>query len=301
MKKIFKIIFINILLMVAMISLLEIAAFAMNVYRYKYQLYCAFMAGDKPKDTFAYPPGFNKDKFDVYYRQPNIAENSTKNPILVFGCSFAYGDGLENNETIAGQLSKLTNRTVYNRAEGGMGPQMMLYQLKTGIIKNMVKDCDYVIFVNIADSNRRCVMYRCWPFLPKTGVKYKLSKNNKLILNTLPQIIIKSNLYRYIDDTYSNTIDSNKIFYAILKESYEETKNLYPGSRFIILNYSKEKIEIAPELEYLGIEIINFEDLNIKIDDIFDLKYQLSEYDWHPNKEAWEYIVPKLIKKLNIN
>ena len=53
------------------------------------------------------------------------------------------------------------------------------------------------------------------------------------------------------------------------------------------------------EFEENGIQIIYRTDI-APFDD-FDTKYALSKTDSHPNENAWEYIVPKLVEKLGIN
>ena len=92
------------------------------------------------EDPFWIPP-FNPNSYDKDYRKPSIVHNSTKKPIVLFGCSFAAGSGLKDDETLSARISQLTNRSVYNRGDEGLGPQMMLYQLQTKKIKHSLTAC----------------------------------------------------------------------------------------------------------------------------------------------------------------
>lgn len=45
--------------------------------------------------------------------------SKNKKPVVIFGCSFAYGEYLNDNQTFGYKLSKQTGRTVYNFAYSG--------------------------------------------------------------------------------------------------------------------------------------------------------------------------------------
>ena len=84
-------------------------------------IYIMYKINDKPElvidDVF-----LNKkiDYINVTPRKPDN-ENFKNPPILLFGCSFAYGEYLAQNQTFSYKLSKLLNSPVYNRAIPGFG------------------------------------------------------------------------------------------------------------------------------------------------------------------------------------
>lgn len=58
-------------------------------------------------------------------------KNGNKKSIVLFGCSYTYGDGLSEEETFSLQLYKSTKGyDVYNYGISGGGVQHMLYLLK---------------------------------------------------------------------------------------------------------------------------------------------------------------------------
>lgn len=71
-------------------------------------------------------PGFFKD-FNIKY---NWAYQDKK-PIIIFGCSFAYGAMLNEEQKIHTKLSKLLKRNIYNFGQCGAGIQFMYSLLNT--------------------------------------------------------------------------------------------------------------------------------------------------------------------------
>ena len=56
------------------------------------------------------------------------AVNNNKNAVLIYGCSFAYGDRLSFEESFGAQLAEYTGRTVFNRALVSEGLKFALFQ-----------------------------------------------------------------------------------------------------------------------------------------------------------------------------
>lgn len=60
--------------------------------------------------------------------------------LILFGCSFTFGEGLKDNETLQYELgSLLADYDIYNYAAPGYGPQHMLAILERGRLVNEVK------------------------------------------------------------------------------------------------------------------------------------------------------------------
>ena len=295
MKK-FQIIIINIMLIILIYLLLEIASVLICLHRYpngiNYFVSPYFKMGLNVKL-------FNPKTYDEYYRNPIIVNNDKK-PIVIFGCSFAFGSGY-GSDIVGEIISKLTDRSVYNRAFGGMGPQMMLYQLRSGKIKEITNDVSYIIYIFAADPEVRTLKFRNWPFLGYMGIKYKLMKDGSLKLKTPNLYMTYSNIYRMIEDSFPMFLSRKYIgdlYYQIVKESYMEVKKQFPNCKFIILNYRQDEMAHQKDIEALGIKIINKSDLTEE--NLNSLKYQLSKDDSHPNKSAWNLILPVFVKKANI-
>ena len=56
----------------------------------------------------------------ISYREPEN-ENSPLQSIYITGCSFAYGFGLEKDETLSAKLGHLIQNPVYNKAYQSWG------------------------------------------------------------------------------------------------------------------------------------------------------------------------------------
>lgn len=297
---------VNILLLILVLLSVNFICFCLNLYQYH---------GDIDKDdllNFVHNINittFTDEDYDSLYRKPTVVLNSKKPPVVVFGCSFVEGSRLKDNQTICAKISKLTNRTVYNRGDIGLGSSMMLYSLQTGRIKSIAKDCDTFIYVFIQDHLFRNLSFRCWPFLYKTGVRYELDKNGDLkpiipntSLKTVP-VIINSSLYRYFEDVYAkkHLKQGQDLTFKIIEKSYSEIQKQFPNSKFIVLDYSADNsLPYREKLEKLGVKIVSLRDLDKNPEKFFTEEYQYSKKDSHPSEKAWDEIVPKFLAFTNV-
>ncbi len=299
MKKIFKIIFFNILILLILFVLIEIISFFFVSYNYRDNLIGCFKSGDKIS-TMLIAERFDPENYDKDYIKP-IITNSKKLPVVIFGCSLAEGSALNINETFGGQISKYTNRSVYNRAEGGIGPQIMLYQLQSGKIKQLTDKCEYFIYVNIDDHINRVLKFRCFPFLYKVSVRYNLKKNGELKLETSSFWKTHSFFYKWYESKLPEFLGAdyaNELLCRIIEESYKKAKEIYPNSKFIVLEYRNDDLVFRKRLEDIGIQVISLKDLTDE--NLFQDKYYLGPYDQHPNADAWKLITPLFLKKADI-
>lgn len=306
--KFFRLISINIILLILVILSVNFICFCINLHSYKAEVIPSLVknrAFNILKIT-----SFTDEGYDSLYRKPTVIKTSKKSPIVIFGCSFVAGDKLNDNQTISAKLAKLTQRTVYNRGDIGNGSSMMLYSLQTGRIKELAKDCDTFIYVFIGDHLQRNLSYRNWPFLYKTNVRYELDKDNNLKL-FIPNksflssgFIINSSIYRLFEDNYSknpkNEEKAKTLTYNILKETNSEIQKQFPNSEFIILDYSENQLPEREKLEKLGIKIVSLNDMFSDYEKFFTEEYQITKDNSHPNEKVWNEILPKLIAFTNI-
>lgn len=303
MKKNLKIVIINVLGVIFVLCLFEFFCFLFLICKYSsefvdemhsyYNIYTGYF-----KNIY-----FDPDNYAEEFRPPSI-KNSTKGSVILFGCSYTYGDGLSDEESFSAQLSDYTNRSVYNRGYGGSGPQLMLFQLSSGNLSKEIPSADYIIYTIIDDHLNRIYKFRNWPFLTKISIKYITDKNDNLIMKQLKFPLGESSIMRLVDDYQGNTLSvKQKIEFLIhiLDESYAKAKILYPNAKFVILEYSEESLfskEDINRLKSKGFIVINLGDLTPI--ELYDEKYRNSKYDTHPNAKAWNIIVPALSKKLHL-
>ncbi len=248
--------------------------------------------------------------------------------ILLFGCSFAYGAFLKDNETFAYKLSEKSNRTVYNRALCAFGLGQMLYQATDENLYNSIKDKpEYAIYVYIPDHLTRSCHYKYGVSIDY-GDNYYLSyvlKDGKIeektpIINYLNKLTIFHDISKNILCSYKNYGTNEEENFDFVKAHFiEARKNLqktFPNLKFVIIKYpyntdnpdfyNKESNEYAnmncffskrwKELEDEGFIILDVEKLTgINVN---DKKYQIP--DKHPNEKAWDIITPKVIEALKL-
>ena len=271
--------------------------------------------------------------FDDYYvnnlrqklRKPSGLEYSG-HPIVLFGCSFTYGDGLTDKQTISYKLANYMKRPVYNRGISGWGVQHMLWQLQNEPYLDTIKNPEYVIYTYIDDHLHRMFRYVHIPSvlfgpLDKNGLieymQYK-ERNGKLVRtfyipfsrNIMTFNIISLWIQGNWWERFFNDKPFQKWLLNLFKMHLMESKKLinkkWPNAKIIIIDY-ENIVESVPrnsplpnfwkKMQKEGFIYINSrKEFNVGSG---DLQYVLSSSDSHPNEHAWDVIVPQLAKKLD--
>ena len=250
---------------------------------------------------------------EFLYRRPVGLDYKDK-PIILFGCSFAWGARLHENQTFHYKLSQLTKRPVYNRAISGWGVQHMLYQLKRNDFYEEMPEPEYVIFLYISNHISRLYKYN---FIYNSFRKYSYNylkyneKNGELFIERRCQFVPFSRIWnhyilRYIAQlSENNKMKSFDLLEKHLLESKYEIEKYWPNTKFIILNYEcdNEYNNLPDILDRNNIKrllndgfyVISTSDLT---DISLDVNYNLDENDSHPNEAAWNLITPLFVEKL---
>ena len=256
-----------------------------------------------------------EDYAKIYkFRIPH-GENDKPYNIVLFGCAYTEGLGLNDNQTLSAKLSEHTKKKVYNRGVGGGGIQHALIQIKSHYLDSIIINSKYVIYLqsNQYDFDRLYYYpgnYFDANFLFDEKIYPKfVKKNNQYVLykSKIP-IIEGSILYRLINKFILTKkyelfdIKNKNYLYPIelLIELKEEINKINPNTKFILLLYwDKKDIFKKSDLELLNknkikiIEIPNYIDTE-------ELDKLANEYEKHPSENAWIRIVPILVNILNI-
>lgn len=242
--------------------------------------------------------------------RPIEYKNNNKRPIVLFGCSYTEGFGLEENQTFSYKLSNYTNRTVYNFGQSGTGIQNLYYLLSDeNFVNSIPKNTEYIIFILIPDHFPRLYRYRIWIGTHVHTLRYKI-KNDKLVEDKLHFRLLHSFFTSVVvenfisDRKFQNRKNRDKLFLKLFEESDKIIKKELPKTKFVILCYSNTlwDFPIKSELELLRKTIpdVTIIDLN----DYFPELYNSSEYcisdGFHPNEKAWDLIVPFVSQKLQL-
>ncbi len=321
MNKFLKLFFIFVVNLVLIIVLLIIIDYF--VAKRDYDNYINFIKMSNYKGTdqvkfrsFSYDLSFRvfnaPSDFITYTERRRIMNpDAGQRSIMFFGCSYAYGDFLETEQTIGYKVSALTDRPVYNFAGSGWGLQHMYIQLeKKNAIFDQIKNPEYAIYIFMGDHIHR-IYYHKWG-LAKGGLQLGYSaKNNKLVksvplfvhLNRLNILKIIEEKYLFANYTYNSkrqdeNFDLMKLYFI---ESRKKLLEKYPDIKFVILKYpyphSKQwyyETSRWDELEAQGFIIVDLDELTKK--NLLSDDYRLP--DEHPNEKAWDLISQLLVKKL---
>ncbi len=259
---------------------------------------------------------YRKKSETNYFRDFITNENTGKNPILIFGCSFGYGYLLNDEQSFSYKLSKYTGRSVYNRSISSLGIQYFPYIMEHYNLEKEIKNPEYIIYVMINNHVYRLyrqIMNTTEPYLDimykidiiggKTGLKeITLPKKFKYIyffpiirdfnVRLIGFLFGKSDKDRNFDFTKLHFLEAQKI-----------VKKKFPNAKIIILLYEEDSncpyLETPrwQELKKEGFIVINsYELTNVHL---YEDKYKILN-DPHPNEKAWDIIVPALTKRLNL-
>lgn len=262
-----------------------------------------------------------KDGMHSDFRKSNIINNTKKPSIIVFGCSFAYGSLLNDNQTFSSKLSSYSKRNVYNRALDGCGIQHMYYLLQDEkFFEHISPNPDYVIYVYIENQLERlnATIFPHSVLTNGANIRYGIL-NDKLVLKKENLLIKKSFIYRKLvilndkkRDNRKNIIKNSNFELAnkLFLESKKILEEKYPNIKFVILKYDYnysyiidnyqdfdlEKADMWNELAKEGFIVLNTKDI---IGEKFNIEYTVNDR-YHPNEKAWDLLVPKLVERLKL-
>lgn len=306
-NKIFITIFLNIIFIIISVFTLDLlfVYYKNNSYiiKNKFRLlpHTAANYSDKARDTISGPA------------EPD--NPSPKKPIIISGCSIAYGIFLPFKDTLGYKLSQLTGRTVYNRGMSSTCISHVLYELtKTNIYDNYPSP-DYFFF--IYDPALHSERVNTLTFNPTSQIeylRYKL-KNEELKISgydfvNIPYISSLS-LYRHLmfNANVHNVLSNynKKLTTALFKETNKQIHRIFPNTKFIVIIYEgnmrekdlKNKFykDIIDEINANGIDSVS---VNTLIDDFSNSPEYKEEDNIHPNSAFWNKFSGKLVQKYNL-
>ncbi|MCC6696419.1 MAG: hypothetical protein IT365_12380 [Candidatus Hydrogenedentes bacterium] len=237
--------------------------------------------------------------------------------ILVFGCSFVQGSGVENDETLPARIAAAAPAyAVYNYGYGGYGTQHMLAQLeKPTLIEELGAPPELALYVFIPAHIRRSygsmiVMNRWGSYFPCYRVEGDSVTLDGTFRETQPwrlwwfrtlgheqimkryavdvpliitdrQVRYTANLIAEARDRYTERFGSDH-FYVIIWPRHPRDET--PGTRII------------PFLQEKGIHMLNYWDAPEAQDPRF-----LIPHDLHPAAYAHEAIARRICKDLELS
>ena len=286
-----------------------------------------------PKSNFVFPYDTGKNEFNPYlnnlkdlecnykencfhkFRLPSIPQNiQNTNPIIIFGCSFAHGNNLMQEQTFGHKLSEYTKRPVYNRARVGSGPGFMYFQTMNKQFYETVPKSDTVIYIIIYDHYRRMLSYKFRPQDEVNQETYKANlKNKKLTPYSYNNILVRFfrttyialffNAYKvkwFIENPKNYDKLADIMLLHIIKSKQELENHWQNNIKFIVIVYNDQEIKNSKLLEKKlsdnGFKVILTSNLTKENLDN-NLKYIQQD---HPTEAAWDLLTPLIVKEAGL-
>lgn len=254
---------------------------------------------------------------------PPVKNGESPSCILFFGCSFTFGEGLQDTETLPFQVGIHSGgqyRT-FNFGFHGYGPHQMLAAIEHGLVRRVV-DCrpEYAIYQALP---HHVVRVAGKVFFGQHAPRYKIGSDGivrltghfddgKKVSSPLEKEVRwhlgKSTIYRFLERFLENqnehvSRDDIRLLLAIVRRSKDLISAEYPGIKFHVIlwqNWQEEAV-IYRELQD------GFRQMNIPIHLVEDIlpgytvdspKYVLSTIDKHPNVLANRILAQYVLSKI---
>jgi len=234
-------------------------------------------------------------------------------PVVISGCSIAFGSFLPFEETIGSVISKLTDRKVYNRGRCGSCISHVLYEITETKEYDKMENPEFMFF--IYDPCLHAARINAYTFSPNDQIEYlsyKIAKKGEVCRseNYKIPILFSLSFVRYFMfkkrfEQRFNT-ENIKLTIALFDKVNQEIHKKFPDIKFIVLLYEGNLLEkdennkfyneIIQGIKNQGIEVISIN--KIINDNSNNPKYKSDEY--HPNGIIWEKTAPYLINKYHL-
>lgn len=250
---------------------------------------------------------------------PVRADGSSSKPVLFFGCSFTYGEGLPDEKTMPYQVGLLFPEfQIRNFSFHGYGPHQMLANIQSGRVRQAVQGKPrFAIYQALPDHIARAAGKI---YYGRHAPKFELNGENTLELRghfddaeTPPSAVAgrfeaqlrKSALYTTLRNLQPATTPSDlRLFFALVEKSRDLLLADYPGLAFHVILWrnfdSEEQVyrQMQAGLQRMTFTVHCIEDIlpdyNVRPE-----AYWLDDADRHPNARAnqliAEYVATRII------
>jgi hypothetical protein len=230
--------------------------------------------------------------------------------VLFFGCSFTFGEGLGDNETLPYQVGVESGglyRT-FNFSFHGYAPNQMLASIEDGIVQRVVDPTPrYAYYIALPNHVWRVAGRVAWGghaprYLQDTnGTVYRAGNFEhhnpitlRLGLGRVAGQLKKSAIWRVLSTHDSRITDDDiRLYFAVVRRAQELLKAQYPEIQFRILLWPNQEVP-QQRVTYEKMQD-GFRRMGIPFDLVADIlpgyktnksKYLLGPLDTHPNALA---------------
>ena len=256
--------------------------------------------------------------YDVVYTTDELGRRVTpvENPearshfILFFADSFAFGYGVNDNETLAAYTAHRAQKyRPYNYGISGHGPQQMLAKLSTDTIAEEINEKHGILVYIFLDGhiNRAIGSMNIHNGFGDTFPYYRLKAGDQLVregdlvsgrpfTSIIYPLIGSSQITKYYAIDIPRINDNHLRFTArIIAEARDIFRKKFNSDDFFVLLYPNDNTRIIAHLDEADIKYLNYSDLFSPSEPGLKLP------DGHPSAKAYELIAEQLVKDLELS
>lgn len=245
---------------------------------------------------------------------PPFEKDSLIGDCLFFGCSYTFGEGIEDEETFPYQVGILTKGQyrIHNFAYDGYGPHQMLAALEHGAVKEIVPNDEkakYGFFLTFPDHALRAAGWISWD---SRGPRYRLNNDDGVSLdgtfydNTIIRWVKRSKTLPKLFLSYENLGNEEiKLYAGIIAAAATKFKALYPNGKFYVLFINRQtelSQKLLSALQQKGLTILLVNEI-LSDPAPYSEHFRVHKYDSHPNalanKLTASFIAEKILLKKN--
>ena len=286
----------------------------------------AFKAG--PTGLFHGPSGV---LFDVDYTidsnglrvAPPLDKDNVSGTVLFFGCSFTFGEGLKDDETLPYQVGARSGGRyrVFNFGFEAYGPAQMLAAIESGMVQRVVEGTPrYAFYVAIPNHIWRVAGRTAWGrhapryVLDPDGAVHQEGyfEDRRPLIERLGfrrggRQLNKSATWRVLSMSDSRITDDDiRLYFAVVRRSQELLTAEYPGIQFRVILWPNQ-IAMQQRAAYVKLRD-GFRKMGIPLDLVEDIlpgystdrtPYILGPSDHHPNALADRLLAQYILKQIS--
>ncbi len=253
---------------------------------------------------------------DAYSRRITPIQNPENRSLhlLFFGCSYTYGEGLRENETLpfrAGE--KALSFMPYNYAYHGHGPSQMFRKLKSSTLSSEVAQKEgSLIYVFMDEHIQRTAGFM--RFIANWGENhpyYDLTPEGEILDKgtfasgeplrvILYKVLNKSHLLNHFHADFPLRVTDKHVLLTarLIEESAKLYRQQFPSGKFYLVLYpgSRDAERIKNAVKDKGVIVMDYSNLFSSEDP----RYYLDSEDRHPNALAIQTLAAQITGDLNL-
>lgn len=257
-------------------------------------------------DILVYNVTYSTDKYGR-----RINKHNEQEPILLFGGSFVFGGGLEDNETLNYFLSEFNEYDVYNLGTSGYSTQHMLALLEQEkLFSEINKTGGKAIYLFITDHIRRNIgdsfwvskewwVYSPYYYLENDEIKRNTNfKDGRSLTTRILSALGKTNIIKYSKIKFPKHKEKHTyLTYKIIEKSKKIYEEKFNGTFYVLMHpLFYDHVEYEELKTFLTANNISILEFNFVNEDNYE-NFKIP-HDPHPNAKLNQVLAEKIILNL---